>query len=55
MTGWRGAWLAARIVPALVTGEVERSGKSIFFSRGEAWLDGGLLVATAVATMKYLR
>lgn len=37
------------------TGEVERSGKSIFFSRGEAWLDGSLLVATAVATMKYLR
>ena len=37
------------------TGEVERGGKSIFFSRGEAWLDGSLLVATAVATMKYLR
>ncbi|NEX64835.1 PaaI family thioesterase [Noviherbaspirillum galbum] len=36
-------------------GVVERRGKSIFFSRGEAWLDGGLLVATAVATMKYLR
>jgi uncharacterized protein (TIGR00369 family) len=37
------------------TGEVERSGKSIFFSRAEAWLDGGLLVATGVATMKYIR
>ena len=37
------------------TGEVERSGKSIFFSRAEAWLDGRVLVATAVATMKYLR
>jgi uncharacterized protein (TIGR00369 family) len=37
------------------TGEVERSGKSIFFSRGEVWLDGSLLVATGVATMKYIR
>ena len=36
-------------------GEVERSGKSIFFSRAEAWLDGSLLVATGVATMKYIR
>lgn len=37
------------------TGEVERSGGSIFFSRAQAWLDGGLLVATGVATMKYIR
>lgn len=37
------------------TGEVERSGKSIFFSRGQVWLDGSLLVATGVATMKYIR
>ena len=36
-------------------GEVERSGKSIYFSRAEAWLDGSLLVATGVATMKYIR
>jgi uncharacterized protein (TIGR00369 family) len=36
-------------------GQVERSGKSIFFSRAEAWLDGRLLVATGVATMKYIR
>lgn len=42
-----------RILTAI--GEVERSGKSIFFSRAEAWLDGGLLVATGVATMKYIR
>lgn len=36
-------------------GVVERRGKSIFFSRGEVWLDGELLVATGVATMKYLK
>jgi uncharacterized protein (TIGR00369 family) len=36
-------------------GTVDRSGKSIYFSRAEAWLDGVMLVATAVATMKYLR
>ena len=37
------------------TGEVERRGKSIFFSRGEVWLDGSLLVATGMATLKYIR
>ena len=37
------------------TGEVERRGRSIYFSRAEAWLDGELLVATGVATMKYLK
>lgn len=37
------------------TGVVERRGKSIFFARGEVWLDGDLLVATGVATMKYIR
>jgi len=36
-------------------GQVERRGKSIFFSRGEVWLDGMLLVATGMATMKYVR
>lgn len=36
-------------------GVVERRGKSIFFSHGQVWLDGDLLVATGVATMKYLR
>lgn len=36
-------------------GIVEGRGKSIFFSRGEVWLDGDLLVATGVATMKYIR
>jgi uncharacterized protein (TIGR00369 family) len=36
-------------------GQVERRGKSIFFSRGEVWLDETLLVATGMATMKYVR
>lgn len=36
-------------------GVVERRGKSIFFSRAEVWLDAELLVATGVATMKYLK
>ncbi|QEZ44898.1 PaaI family thioesterase [Cupriavidus oxalaticus] len=36
-------------------GIVDRRGRSIFFSRAEVWLDQELLVATGVATMKYLR
>ncbi|MDQ0138911.1 PaaI family thioesterase [Cupriavidus necator] len=36
-------------------GMVDRRGRSIFFSRAEVWLDGELLVATGVATMKYLK
>jgi uncharacterized protein (TIGR00369 family) len=36
------------------SGVVERRGRSIFFSRGEVWLDGRMLVATGMATMKYL-
>lgn len=36
-------------------GSVERRGRSIYFSRAEVWLDEELLVATAVATMKYLK
>ncbi len=36
-------------------GRVERRGQSIYFSRAEVWLDDELLVATAVATMKYLK
>ncbi|MGE5650839.1 PaaI family thioesterase [Noviherbaspirillum sp. UKPF54] len=36
-------------------GMVERRGRSIYFSRAEVWLDESLLVATAVATMKYLK
>lgn len=36
-------------------GMVDRRGRSIFFSRAEVWLDDELLVATGVATMKYLK
>ncbi|OWW18119.1 PaaI family thioesterase [Noviherbaspirillum denitrificans] len=36
------------------TGTVEKKGRSIYFSRAEVWLDGETLVATGVATMKYL-
>lgn len=36
-------------------GTVDRRGRSIFFSRAEVWLDQELLVATGVATMKYLK
>ena len=36
-------------------GMVERRGRSIYFSRAEVWLDGATLVATGVATMKYLK
>ncbi|AMR81563.1 PaaI family thioesterase [Cupriavidus nantongensis] len=36
-------------------GMVDRRGRSIFFSRAEVWLDGEVLVATGVATLKYLK
>jgi uncharacterized protein (TIGR00369 family) len=36
-------------------GFVDRRGRSIYFSRAEVWLDEELLVATGVATMKYLK
>lgn len=39
----------------MAKGEVERKGRSIYFSRAEVWLDDELLVATGVATMKYLK
>ncbi|GAB2889175.1 PaaI family thioesterase [Paralcaligenes ginsengisoli] len=34
-------------------GYVERKGRSIYFARGEVWLDGSRLLATAVGTFKY--
>ncbi|MGF6572738.1 uncharacterized protein (TIGR00369 family) [Paraburkholderia sp. GAS333] len=34
-------------------GFLERQGRSIFFSRGEAWVDGKLLIASAQGTFKY--
>ncbi|HYD62209.1 MAG TPA: PaaI family thioesterase [Noviherbaspirillum sp.] len=39
----------------MARGMVDRRGRSIYFSRGEVWLDDELLVATGVATMKYLK
>jgi uncharacterized protein (TIGR00369 family) len=34
-------------------GFLERAGRSIFFSRSEAWVDGKLLIASAQGTFKY--
>ncbi|MDE1180289.1 PaaI family thioesterase [Paraburkholderia sp.] len=36
-------------------GFIERQGKSVFFCRGEAWIDGRLLIASAQGTFKYAR
>lgn len=36
-------------------GWIEHRGNSIYFAKGEVWLDSTLLVATAVGTFKYLR
>jgi uncharacterized protein (TIGR00369 family) len=42
---------------ALLTGKgyVDRRGGAIYFARSEAWLDGELLVATAIGTFRYVR
>jgi acyl-coenzyme A thioesterase PaaI-like protein len=34
-------------------GFLERKGRSIFFARGEAWIDSTTLIATAQGTFKY--
>jgi len=34
-------------------GFLERAGRSIFFSRAEAWVDGRVLIASAQGTFKY--
>lgn len=39
----------------IAKGMVDRRGRSIYFSRAEVWLDDECLVATGVATMKYLK
>jgi uncharacterized protein (TIGR00369 family) len=41
-----GEWVTAR-------GFLERQGRSIFFSRGEAWVDDKILIASAQGTFKY--
>jgi uncharacterized protein (TIGR00369 family) len=37
----------------IAKGYVERMGRSVYFARGEVWLDDSLLLATAVGTFKY--
>ncbi|WP_407670988.1 PaaI family thioesterase [Paraburkholderia sartisoli] len=39
----------------IAKGFLERRGKSIYFARGEAWVDSGILIATAQGTFKYAR
>jgi uncharacterized protein (TIGR00369 family) len=39
----------------IARGFLERKGKSIFFARGEAWIDSTTLIATAQGTFKYAR
>lgn len=43
-----GALLIAR-------GRTEKVGRTVFFARSEVWLDGGLLLASASGTFKYVR
>lgn len=37
----------------IAKGFLERQGRSIFFSRGEVWVNGRILIATAQGTFKY--
>lgn len=39
----------------IAKGFVERKGRSIYFARGEVWLDSSLLLSTGVGTFKYIR
>lgn len=41
-----GEWVTAK-------GFLERGGRSIFFSRAEAWVDDRILIASAQGTFKY--
>jgi uncharacterized protein (TIGR00369 family) len=43
-----GSFLIAR-------GQVQREGRSVYFSQSEVLLDGALVLATALGTFKYLR
>lgn len=36
-------------------GFMERRGRSVYFARGEVWLDDQLMLASGVGTFKYLR
>lgn len=49
-------YLAPGIGTAVVAkGFVERRGNRVYFSRGEAWLDERVLIATAQGTFRYTR
>jgi acyl-coenzyme A thioesterase PaaI-like protein len=39
----------------IAKGYLERRGRTIFFARGEAWVDDRILIATAQGTFKYTR
>lgn len=39
----------------IAKGFLERKGKTVFFARGEAWLDDRVLIATAQGTFRYTR
>ena len=39
----------------IAKGFLERRGRTIFFARGEAWVDDRILIATAQGTFKYTR
>jgi uncharacterized protein (TIGR00369 family) len=39
----------------LAKGFLERKGRSVFFCRGEAWVDGRVLIASAQGTFKYAK
>jgi len=36
-------------------GFMERRGRSVYFARGEVWLDNTVMLASGVGTFKYLR
>jgi uncharacterized protein (TIGR00369 family) len=36
-------------------GFLERAGRSVYFARGEAWVDGRVMIASAQGTFKYAR
>jgi len=36
-------------------GFLERQGRSVYFARGEAWVDGRLMIASAQGAFKYAR
>jgi len=39
----------------IAKGFMERRGRSVYFARGEVWLDNTVMLASGVGTFKYLR